>query len=97
MKKNIFRDCVVICREYNRQKAEIEVTVIEKDVTDSLIRQLVRLSMQETHYRYFLVRRRDYQKNKHSIIHQVRVMDIKNKKMIMEFGRAAMKSANENT
>lgn len=95
MKKDIFKDCVVICREFNREKAAIEVTTIEKGVTESLIRQLSRLSMHETHYRYFLVRRHDYQKNKHSIIHQVRVMDIKNTKMIMEFGRAAMESAFE--
>lgn len=95
MKKDIFRNCVVICREFNREKARIEVTTIEKGVTESLIRQLSRLSMHETHYRYFLVRRRDFQKNKHSILRQIEVMDVKNKKMIMEFGAAALADAYE--
>ncbi len=94
MKKDTtFKDCVVICREYNRKEAKIEVTTIEKGVTSSLVRQLSRLSMQETHYRYFMVRRRDYQKHKASILHQIEVMGIKNKKMIVEFGRAALETA----
>lgn len=95
MKKDIFKDCVVICREFNRKRAKIEITVIEKGVTESLIRQLSRLSMNDTHYRYFMVRRRDYQKNKHSILHQIEVMDVKNRKMIMEFGAAAIADAYE--
>lgn len=83
----------MICREYNRKEAKIEVTTIEKGVTSSLVRQLSRLSMQEIHYRYFMVRRRDYQKHKASILHQIEAMGIKNKKMIVEFGRAALETA----
>lgn len=79
-----FPDCVVICREFNRSLAKIEVTVIEKDVTDSLLRQLVRLTSTDTHLRYFLVKKRDYQKSKSAILHQIETMGIVNKKMIVE-------------
>lgn len=94
-KDNTFRDCVLICREYNRQEAKIEITTIEKGVTSSLVRQLSRLSMQETHYRYFLVKRRDFQRFRASILHQIEFMNVKNNKMIVEFGRAAIEGARE--
>lgn len=93
MKKDTtFKDCVVICREYNWKEAKIEITTIEKGVTSSLIRQLCQLSTHETHYRYFMVKRRDYQKYKASILHQIEVMRIKNKKMIVEFGHATLET-----
>ena len=62
MRKNKKRhpEYVVICREFNRKMARIDITVIDSGVTDQLMKGLVALHMRDPHKRYFLTNKSDY-------------------------------------
>lgn len=52
--KNKKPEYVVICREFNRAAARIDITVIDKGVTDHLLNSLIKLHERDPHKRYFL-------------------------------------------
>ena len=78
-KKNKRPEYVIICREFNRAAARIDITVIDKGVTDHLMDSLIKLHLRDPHKRYFLTLKKDFQK-------QIETMDIKNNKRIVELG-----------
>ena len=53
-KKNKCPEYVIICREFNRAAARIDITVIDKGVTDHLMDSLIKLHLRDPHKRYFL-------------------------------------------
>lgn len=77
---------VVICREFNREMARIEITVIDSGVTDQLMKGLVMLHMRDPHKRYFLAKKTDYQKYGALMKKQIETMSIQNNKKIAELG-----------
>ena len=88
MRKNKKRhpEYVVICREFNRKMARIDITVIDSGVTDQLMKGLVALHMRDPHKRYFLTNKSDYQKYGALMKKQVETMSIQNNKKIVELG-----------
>ena len=84
--KNNRSEYVVICREFNRAKAKIEITVIDQGVTDYLMHSLIRLHMRDPHKRYFLTLKKDYQAYGALYKKQIETMSIKNNKKIVELG-----------
>ena len=85
-KKNKRPEYVVICCEFNCAKARIEITVIDQGVTDHLIDSLIRLHMRDPYKRYFITRKKDYQKYGPIFKKQIETMSIKNNKKIVELG-----------
>lgn len=85
-KKNKCPEYVVICREFNRAEAKIEITVIDQGVTDHLMDSLIRLHMRDPHKRYFLTLKKDYQVYGALYKKQIETMSIKNNKRIVELG-----------
>lgn len=77
---------VVICREFNRAMARIDISVIESGVTDQLMKRLIMLHMRDPHKRYFLTKKTDYQKYGALMKKQVETMSIQNNKKIVELG-----------
>ena len=60
-KKNKRPEYVIICREFNRAAARIDITVIDKGVTDHLMDSLIKLHLRDPHKRYFLTLKKDFQ------------------------------------
>lgn len=88
---------MVICREFNRAEGKVEIYAIESGVTDSLLKGLLRLRAHDTHKRYFLTTRRDYQKYGAAFREQIRTMSVKANKRIVELdvSQGIMKSGEE--
>ena len=84
--KNKRPEYVVICREFNRAEARIDITVIDNGVTDHLMNSLIKLHMRDPHKRYFLTLKKDYQIYGALFKKQIETMDIKKKKRIVELG-----------
>ena len=85
-KKNKRPEYVVICREFNRAAARIEISVIDSGVTDHLMNNLIKMHMKDPHKRYFLTLKKDYQVYGSLFRKQVETMSIKNNKRIVELG-----------
>lgn len=85
-KKNKRPEYVVICREFNRTEARIEISVIDSGVTDHLMNNLIKMHMRDPHKRYFLTLKKDYQVYGALFRKQVETMSIKNNKRIVELG-----------
>lgn len=85
-KKRNDPDYVVICREFNRPAARIEISVIDSGVTDDLLKKLIRLRHIDTHRRYFLTTKKYYQKYGVMMKKQIETMSIKNNRQIVELG-----------
>lgn len=85
-KKNKRPEYVVICREFNPVSEQIEITVIEENVTDHLINTLIRLHMRDPYKQYFLTLKKDYQMYGALFKMQIAAMSIKNNKRIVELG-----------
>lgn len=85
-KRNNHPEFVIICREFNRAAARIDISVIDSGVTDQLMKGLVLLHMRDPHKRYFLTRKVDYQKSGALMKKQVETMSIQNNKLIVELG-----------
>lgn len=85
-KKNKRPEYVVICREFNRAAARIEISVIDSGVTDRLMNNLIKMHMKDPHKRYFLTLKKDYQVYGALFRKQVETMSIKNNKRIVELG-----------
>ena len=84
--KNKKPEYVVICREFNRAAARIDITVIDKGVTDHLLNSLIKLHERDPHKRYFLTLKKDYQVYGALYKKQIETMSIKNNKRIVELG-----------
>lgn len=85
-KKNKRPEYVIICREFNRAAARIDITVIDKGVTDHLMDSLIKLHLRDQHKRYFLTLKKDFQIYGAVWKKQIETMDIKNNKRIVELG-----------
>lgn len=85
-KKNKRPEYVIICREFNRAAARIDITVIDKGVTDHLMDSLIKLHLRDLHKRYFLTLKKDFQIYGAVWKKQIETMDIKNNKRIVELG-----------
>lgn len=85
-KKNKRPEYVIICREFNRAAARIDITVIDKGVTDHLMDSLIKLHLRDSHKRYFLTLKKDFQIYGAVWKKQIETMDIKNNKRIVELG-----------
>lgn len=85
-KKNKRPEYVIICREFNRAAARIDITVIDKGVTDHLMDSLIKLHLRDLHKRYFLTLKKDFQIYGAVWKRQIETMDIKNNKRIVELG-----------
>ena len=85
-KKNKRPEYVIICREFNRAAARIDITVIDKGVTDHLMDSLIKLHLRDPHKRYFLTFKKDFQIYGAVWKKQIETMDIKNNKRIVELG-----------
>ena len=85
-KKNKRPEYVVICREFNRAEARIEISVIDSGVTDHLMNNLIKMHMRDPHKRYFLTLKKDYQVYGALFRKQIETMSIKNNKRIVELG-----------
>lgn len=85
-KKNKRPEYVIICREFNRAAARIDITVIDKGVTDHLMDSLIKLRLRDPHKRYFLTLKKDFQIYGAVWKKQIETMDIKNNKRIVELG-----------
>ena len=77
---------VVICREFNRAEARIEISVIDSGVTDHLMNNLIKMHLRDPHKRYFLTLKKDYQVYGAVWKKQIETMSIKNNKRIVELG-----------
>lgn len=77
---------VVICREFNRKMARIDIMVIDSGVTEQLLKGLVMLHTRDPHKRYFLTNKKDYQKYGALMKKQIETMSIQNNKKIVELG-----------
>ena len=95
-KKNKRPEYVVICREFNRAEARIEISVIDSGVTDHLMNSLIKMHMRDPHKRYFLTLKKDYQVYGALFRKQVETMSIKNNKRIVELGKKQKKQEEEN-
>ena len=95
-KKNKRPEYVVICREFNRAEARIEISVIDSGVTDHLMNNLIKMHMRDPHKRYFLTLKKDYQVYGALFRKQVETMSIKNNKRIVELGVDLEKQEEEN-
>lgn len=85
-KKNKKPEYVVICREFNRAAARIEITVIDSDVNDHLLTNLIKMHLMDPHKRYFLTLKKDYQVYGALYKKQIETMTIQNNKRIVELG-----------
>ena len=85
-KKNKRPEYVVICREFNRAAARIDITVIDSGVTDHLMNSLIKMHMRDPHKRYFLALKKDYQVYGAIWKKQIENMSIQNNKRIVELG-----------
>ena len=85
-KKNKRPEYVIICREFNRAAARIDITVIDKGVTDHLMDSLIKLHLRDPQKRYFLTLKKDFQIYGAVWKKQIETMDIKNNKRIVELG-----------
>ncbi len=85
-KKSKRPEYVVICREFNRAEARIEISVIDSGVTDHLMNNLIKMHMRDPHKRYFLTLKKDYQVYGALFRKQIETMSIKNNKRIVELG-----------
>lgn len=85
-KKSKRPEYVVICREFNRAEAHIEISVIDSGVTDHLMNNLIKMHMRDPHKRYFLTLKKDYQVYGALFRKQIETMSIKNNKRIVELG-----------
>lgn len=85
-KKNKRPEYVIICREFNRAAARIDITVIDKGVTDHLMDSLIKLHLRDPRKRYFLTLKKDFQIYGAVWKKQIETMDIKNNKRIVELG-----------
>ena len=85
-KKSKRPEYVVICREFNRAEARIEISVIDSGVTDHLMNNLIKMHMKDPHKRYFLTLKKDYQVYGALFRKQIETMSIKNNKRIVELG-----------
>ena len=85
-KKNKRPEYVIICREFNRAAARIDITVIDKGVTDHLMDSLIKLHLRDPLKRYFLTLKKDFQIYGAVWKKQIETMDIKNNKRIVELG-----------
>lgn len=85
-KKRNNPEYVVICREFNRPAARIEISVIESGVTDDLLKKLIRLRHIDTHRRYFLTTKKYYQKYGAIMKKQVETMSFQGNRYIAELG-----------
>lgn len=85
-KKEKRPEYVIICREFVRAEARIEITVIDEGVTDRLMEQLIRMHMRDPHKRYFLTLKKDFQVYGALFKRQIETMTIKNNKRIVELG-----------
>lgn len=85
-KKNKRPEYVIICREFNRAAARIDITVIDKGVTDHLMDSLIKLHLRDPHKHYFLTLKKDFQIYGAVWKKQIETMDIKNNKRIVELG-----------
>lgn len=85
-KKQKKPEYVVICREFNNATAKIDITVIDKGVTDHLLNSLIKLHEKDPHKRYFLTLKKDYQVYGAVYKKQIEAMSIKNNKRIVELG-----------
>lgn len=75
---------VVICREFNRTAGKIEISVIESGVTDHLLQGLLQMGARDTHKRYFLTTKKNYQKYGAVFKKQIETMQLKNSRRIVE-------------
>lgn len=85
-KKRKRPEYVIICREFNRSENKINITVIDKGVTDHLMNSLIRLHERDPHKRYFLTLKKDFQIYGAVWKKQIETMEIKNNKRIVELG-----------
>ena len=85
-KKRNDPEYVVICREFNRSAAKIEISVIDSGVTDNLLKKLIRLRHIDTHRRYFLTTKKNYQKYGAIMKKQVETMSFHGNRHIAELG-----------
>lgn len=85
-KKSKRPEYVVICREFNRAEARIEISVIDSGITDHLMNNLIKMHMRDPHKRYFLTLKKDYQVYGALFRKQIETMSIKNNKRIVELG-----------
>lgn len=85
-KKNNRPEYVVICREFNRAEAQIEISIIDSGVTDHLMNNLIKMHLRDPHKRYFLTLKKDYQVYGALFRKQIETMSIKNNKRIVELG-----------
>ncbi|MDD3662266.1 MAG: hypothetical protein PHT84_00165 [Candidatus Pacebacteria bacterium] len=85
-KANKRPEYVVICREFDRRNEKVEITVIDKGVTDHLMDGLIKIHLKDPHKRYFLTLKKDYQVFGQVYIKQIEAMTIKNNKRIVELG-----------
>lgn len=85
-KKNKKPEYVVICREFNRAAARIEITVIDSGVNDHLLTNLIKMHLMDPHKRYFLTLKKDYQVYGALYKKQIETMTIQNNKRIVELG-----------
>ena len=85
-KKQKRPEYVVICREFNPVAAKIDITVIDKGVTDHLLNSLIKLHERDPHKRYFLTLKKDYQVYGAVYKKQIEAMSIRNNKRIVELG-----------
>lgn len=77
---------VVICRELNRAAGKIEISVIESGVTERFLQSLLRLKERDTHKRYFLTTKNNYQKYGAVFKKQIETMSVRNSRRIVELG-----------
>lgn len=77
---------VVICREFNRTAEKIEISVIDSGVTDDMLKKLIRLRRMDTHRRYFLTTKKNYQKYGAIMKKQVGTMSFHGNRNIVELG-----------
>lgn len=85
-KKKKHPEYVVICREYNKYKEQIEITVIDSNVTEHLLNNLVRIHLKDPNKQYFLTLKKDYQLYGALFKKQIEAMSITKNKRIMELG-----------
>lgn len=85
-KKNRNPEYLVICREFNRAGARIEISVIDSGITDDLLKKLIRLRHKDTHRRYFLTTKKHFQKYGAIMKKQVETMSFHGNRHMTELG-----------
>ncbi len=83
-RKNNNPEYIVVCREFNRAAARIEISVIDSGVTDQLMKNLIRIHRKNPHKRYFLILKKDYQEYGTLFKKQIEIMSVQNNKRIVE-------------